>query len=73
LPEARELVTTFGHGPHTCPAQPFSLAVMTAVVTDLVDHYDFTPHFDRPTPVPGQIGSVARASTACPLAYRTHA
>ena len=25
---ARELVTTFGHGEHTCPAQPFSLAAM---------------------------------------------
>ena len=29
---ARELVTTFGHGAHTCPAQPFSLrAIVTAV------------------------------------------
>ena len=27
---AREMVTTFGHGAHTCPAQPFSLAAMCA-------------------------------------------
>ena len=36
LPAARELVTTFGHGSHTCPAQPFSLAVMTAALTSFV-------------------------------------
>lgn len=70
LPAARELVTTFGHGPHTCPAQPFSLSVMTESVMDLVGHYDFTPHFASPTPVPGQIGGVARASTPCPMTYQ---
>lgn len=70
LPPTRELVTTFGHGPHTCPAQPFSLAVMTEVVADLVDHYDFTPRFRAPAPVPGQIGGVARAADPCPLDYQ---
>ena len=74
VPAARELVTTFGHGPHTCPAQPFSLAVMTAVVTDLVNTYDFTPRFDvAPVPVPGQIGGIARAAASCPMGFRTWA
>ncbi len=72
LPPARELVTTFGHGPHTCPAQPFSLSVMTESVIDLVTHYDFTPRFARPSPVPGQIGGVARAATPCPMHYQSH-
>ena len=27
---ANELVTVFGHGKHTCPAQPFSIVAMTA-------------------------------------------
>ena len=72
VPAARELVTTFGHGPHTCPAQPFSLAVMTAVVTDLVLTYDLTPRFDvAPVPVPGQIGGIARSATPCPMEFRT--
>ena len=71
VPAARELVTTFGHGPHTCPAQPFSLAVMTAVVSDLVNTYDLTPRFESiPVPVPGQIGGIARAATPCPMEYR---
>ena len=33
---AVELVTVFGHGRHTCPAQPFSLSTMTAAATRLV-------------------------------------
>ena len=32
---ARELVTTFGHGKHTCPAMPFSLAATTRSVDRL--------------------------------------
>ena len=30
------LVTAFGHGRHSCPAQPFSLAAMTAATTHLL-------------------------------------
>ncbi len=30
---AVEFVTVFGHGRHTCPAQPFSLSAMTAAAT----------------------------------------
>ena len=29
------LVTAFGHGRHSCPAQPFSLSAMTAAMTHL--------------------------------------
>ena len=39
---AAELVTAFGHGKHTCPAQPFSLAAMIAVVTRLFTLFDVT-------------------------------
>jgi cytochrome P450 len=34
--EAVELVTAFGHGRHTCPAQPFSLSAMTTTVSRLL-------------------------------------
>ena len=46
LPAARELVTTFGHGSHTCPAQPFSLAVMTAALA--LVRRDLRRGVDRP-------------------------
>jgi len=39
---AVELVTAFGHGRHTCPAQPFSLATMTTSLTRLTSALRFT-------------------------------
>ncbi len=69
--DAVELVTTFGHGRHTCPAQPFSLAAMTASLTRLLSTYDVaTGWTGRPQPVRAQIGGVARASGPCPMDYR---
>ena len=44
----RELVTTFGHGAHTCPAQPFSLSVMTTVLERMLARYDLVPAFANP-------------------------
>jgi cytochrome P450 len=68
---APELVTTFGHGPHRCPAQRFSLRAITLAVQRLVDRYDLVAEFDGLRAQPGQIGGVARAADACPVAYRT--
>jgi cytochrome P450 len=66
------LVTAFGHGRHSCPAQPFSLAGMTAAVTFLLDRYELTPRWTtHPQPVPAQIGGVARAAGRCPVDF-TH-
>ncbi len=65
-----ELVTVFGHGKHTCPAQPFSLAAMTAATTALLSSFEWTPGWaTRPAPVPAQIGGVARAAGPCPVSY----
>lgn len=65
-----QLVTAFGHGRHTCPAQPFSLAAMTAAVTTLLATYDLAPRWSsHPVPVPAQIGGVARASDPCVVGY----
>ena len=64
------LVTAFGHGRHTCPAQPFSLAAMTAAMTRLLGHYRMTPCWTSyPRPVAEQIGGVARAADRCPVDY----
>jgi cytochrome P450 len=64
------LVTAFGHGRHTCPAQPFSLAAMTTAMTHLNGRYEMTPQWTAsPRPVPAQIGGVARAADPCPVDY----
>jgi cytochrome P450 len=64
------LVTAFGHGKHSCPAQPFSLAAMTRAVTRLLSTYDMTPSWTcYPRPVPAQIGGIARSADPCPVRY----
>jgi cytochrome P450 len=64
------LVTAFGHGRHSCPAQPFSLAAMTAAMTHLLREYQMTPGWTtHPLPVPAQIGGVARAEGRCLVDY----
>jgi cytochrome P450 len=69
-----ELVTAFGHGRHTCPAQPFSLAAMTRATTCLLDRFDLESAWaDHPDPVRAQIGGVARAARACPVGYQLRA
>jgi cytochrome P450 len=69
---ARELVTTFGHGEHTCPAQPFSLAAMCRAAARLVATYDLepAPGFEAVTPLAVQIGGVARSQHPCEVRYR---
>ena len=69
-PAARELVTVFGHGPHTCPAQPFSLSAMALVVGRLFGTYELEARYPSIEPRPGQIGGVARAASPCPVAYQ---
>lgn len=67
---ARELVTTFGHGPHRCPAQRFSISAIGRAVQALLTTYELTPEFAEVRPLPRQIGGVARADAPCPVAYR---
>jgi cytochrome P450 len=70
---AVELVTVFGHGRHTCPAQPYSLATMTTSIIRLLATFDFEPAWvDRPLPVRAQIGGVARSGEPCPMRYSAH-
>ncbi len=67
---AKELVSTFGHGSHLCPAQRFSISVIRTAVRALLERYELTPRFDRPGPLTRQIGGVARADRPTPVAYR---
>ena len=69
---APELVTAFGHGRHTCPAQPFSLSAMIAIVTRLFTTFDVRRvDSGRPRPEPAQIGGVARSQDPCRVTYRS--
>ena len=65
------LVTTFGHGRHSCPAQPFALAAMAMTAIHLFGAYDMAPGWlNSPTPLTVQIGGVARAAGPTPVSYR---
>jgi cytochrome P450 len=66
----RELVSTFGHGRHSCPAQRFSISAIRVAVRRLVDAYDFSPQFTSVEPRPRQIGGVARAAHPCTVTYQ---
>lgn len=66
-----QLVTAFGHGKHSCPAQPFSLAAMSTALEHLLRGYELAAGWTSyPVPVPAQIGGVARTGDSCPLHYR---
>lgn len=67
---ASELVTTFGHGRHSCPAQGFSIAAIRHSVGELVRRYDLSPLFRDPGPLRRQLGGVARADRPCRVDYR---
>ncbi|MXW61698.1 MAG: cytochrome P450 [Acidimicrobiaceae bacterium] len=63
-----EAITTFGHGPHACPARPFSTTAMVRVIERLFRAFDLEPRFTEARPLPGQIGGVARAGDPCNVA-----
>jgi cytochrome P450 len=66
-----ELVTVFGHGGHSCPARPFSLAAMTLTSERLLAQFEWEPLWSvHPHPVRAQIGGVARSAGPCLARYR---
>jgi cytochrome P450 len=69
----KELVSTFGHGPHACPAARFSISAIRIAVRRLVDTYDLTAEFTSPKPRRRQLGGVARAARPLRVRYRTRA
>lgn len=67
---AKELVSTFGHGPHSCPAARFSVSAIRVAVRSLVERYDLTPRYEAVEPRRRQIGAVARAAAPAVVDYR---
>ena len=62
---ADEAITTFGHGPHACPARPFSTTAIVRVLERLFRAFDLERRFVDARPLAGQIGGVARADGPC--------
>jgi cytochrome P450 len=68
---ARELVSTFGHRSHACPASRFSITAIRIAAQRFLDEYEITPRFTAATPRRRQIGGVARAERPCVVEYRS--
>jgi cytochrome P450 len=66
----KELVSTFGHGVHSCPAARFSIAAVRVTIRGLLDRYELTPQFTRAEPRRRQIGGVARSARPCRIRFR---
>jgi cytochrome P450 len=71
--ETPELVTTFGHGKHSCPAMRFSITTIQLLISALAREFDFEALYRDPRPLRRQIGGVARADRACRVRYRRRA
>ena len=68
---ARELVSTFGHGRHSCPARRFSISAIRIAIRRLLEAYELEPLFGSAEPQARQIGGVARAARPCRVRYRS--
>lgn len=65
----KELVTTFGHGAHYCPAARFSISAIRIATRALLERFELEPRFRDPAPLRRQIGGVARADRPCRVGY----
>jgi cytochrome P450 len=65
----KELVSTFGHGAHYCPAARFSISAIRIATRALLERFDLEPRFKDPGPLRRQIGGVARADRPCLVGY----
>jgi cytochrome P450 len=68
---ARELVSTFGHGTHSCPAARFSISAIRISIRGLLERYELTPRFTSAWPRKRPIGGLARAARPCRVDYRS--
>lgn len=66
----KELVSTFGHGAHYCPAARFSISAIRSATRALLERFELDPRFRNPAPLRRQIGGVARADRDCRVGYR---
>jgi cytochrome P450 len=65
----KEMVSTFGHGSHSCPAARFSISAIRISIRLLLAQYEFTPSFTSAAPRSRQIGGVARSARPCRVQF----
>ena len=65
----KELVSTFGHGAHYCPAARFSISAIRIATKAMLERFELEPRFRDPGPLRRQIGGVARADRPCRIGY----
>ena len=65
----KELVSTFGHGGHYCPAARFSISAIRIATRALLERFELEPRFKNAGPLRRQIGGVARADRPCRVGY----
>lgn len=65
----KELVSTFGHGAHYCPAARFSISAIRIATRAMIERFALEPRFRDPGPLRRQIGGVARADRPCQIGY----
>jgi len=65
----KELVSTFGHGAHYCPAARFSISAIRIATRALLERFELEPRFEAPGSLRRQIGGVARADRPCRVGY----
>ncbi len=66
----KELVSTFGHGRHSCPAARFSISAIRLAIRELLATYELDGDLDDVRPLPGQLGGVARGDRPAWVTYR---
>lgn len=66
---AKESVTTFGHGSHSCPAQRLSHIVTKVVLCKFLESFDLEAKFTGAQPSKVQLGGVARSESPCKVQY----
>jgi cytochrome P450 len=69
IAEGKEIVSTFGHGAHACPAQKFSHNMCKVLLSLLLENFEFGAIDARVEPSSAQLGGVARAAQDVFLRY----
>jgi cytochrome P450 len=66
----KELVSTFGHGGHSCPAARFSISAIRITIRRLLETYDLVLEAGDAAPRRRQLGGVARSERPVRVRYQ---
>ncbi len=69
IAQGKEMISTFGHGLHACPAQKFSHNMCKVLLSLLLQQFEFSSPAAPVAPSSSQMGGVARAASDVILQY----